>query len=65
VWRVLGTLDALHEYDPGVTKAALLAGPSEGLGASRKCDLAPGGWFEGAEGPKRVLVQLGQHTPGG
>jgi ligand-binding SRPBCC domain-containing protein len=46
VWRVLGTLDVLHEYDPGVKKAALLSGPSEGLGASRKCDLAPGGWFE-------------------
>jgi hypothetical protein len=46
VWRVLGTLDALHEYDPGVKKAALLSGPSEGVGASRKCDLAPGGWFE-------------------
>jgi ligand-binding SRPBCC domain-containing protein len=46
VWRVLGTLDALHEYDPGVKKAALLSGPSEGVGASRKCELAPGGWFE-------------------
>ena len=46
VWRILGTLDALHEYDPGVKKASLLSGPSEGVGASRKCDLTPGGWFE-------------------
>jgi ligand-binding SRPBCC domain-containing protein len=46
VWRVLGTLDALHEYDPGVKKATLLSGPSEGVGASRRCELAPGGWFE-------------------
>src|SRR5262249_3444689 len=46
VWRVLGRLDALHEYDPGVKKASVLSGPREGVGASRKCDLAPGGWFE-------------------
>ena len=45
VWSVLGTLDALHRYDPGVKKSELLAGPKDGVGASRRCDLAPGGWF--------------------
>jgi hypothetical protein len=46
VWRVLGALDALDQYDPGVKKSELLAGPNEGVGAARRCDLAPGGWFE-------------------
>lgn len=45
VWSVLAQLDALHDYDPGVLKSALLAGPRSGLGASRQCDLRPGGWF--------------------
>jgi hypothetical protein len=45
VWRVLGTLDLLDQYDPGVKKSQLLEGPSEGVGASRRCDLAPRGWF--------------------
>jgi hypothetical protein len=45
VWSVLGALDALDQYDPGVKKSQLLAGPKDGVGASRRCDLAPGGWF--------------------
>ena len=45
VWGALAKLDALDQYDPGVTKAAVLAGPASGLGAARQCDLAPGGWF--------------------
>jgi ligand-binding SRPBCC domain-containing protein len=45
VWSVLGTLDALDQYDPGVSKSAILTGPSSGVGASRQCDLKPGGWF--------------------
>jgi hypothetical protein len=45
VWRILGKLDALDQYDPGVTKSAILTGPSSGVGASRQCDLKPGGWF--------------------
>ncbi|MBK6696061.1 MAG: SRPBCC family protein [Myxococcales bacterium] len=45
VWSVLGKLDALHEYDPGVTLAKILDGAPAGVGAARQCDLAPGGWF--------------------
>jgi hypothetical protein len=45
VWRVLGALDTLEQYDPGVKQSRLLDGPSEGIGAARRCDLAPGGWF--------------------
>ena len=45
VWLVLGKLDALEQYDPGVRKSAILSGPTSGIGASRQCDLRPGGWF--------------------
>src|SRR5258706_3635520 len=45
VWSVLGALETLGEYDPGVVRSALLPGAARGVGASRQCDLAPGGWF--------------------
>ena len=45
VWSVLASLDALDRYDPGITKSKLVSPAAEGLGASRQCDLAPGGWF--------------------
>ncbi len=45
VWLALGKLDALDQYDPGVKKSEILAGPATGVGASRQCDLTPGGWF--------------------
>lgn len=46
VWSVLGELGALDQYDPGVKKSQILEGPHDGVGAARRCDLAPGGWFE-------------------
>ncbi len=46
VWKVLSTLDVLHEYDLGVRKASVVGEVREGLGAARRCELAPGGWFE-------------------
>ncbi|MBK9072504.1 MAG: SRPBCC family protein [Myxococcales bacterium] len=45
VWQALGQLDALEKYDSGVKKSTLLDGPKEGMGATRQCDLTPGGWF--------------------
>ncbi len=45
VWSVLGTLDALDKYDPGVKQSVVLNGVREGVGAARQCDLTPGGWF--------------------
>jgi ligand-binding SRPBCC domain-containing protein len=46
VWSVLASLDALAEYDPGVAKSAIVSEAKQGPGAARRCDLAPGGWFE-------------------
>lgn len=45
VWAVVGRLDALHEYDPGVVKAEVTSDCRAGVGASRRCELKPGGWF--------------------
>ena len=46
VWSVLASLDALDQYDPGVTKTEVVTPSQEGPGAARRCDLAPGGWFK-------------------
>jgi hypothetical protein len=46
VWSVLASLDALAKYDPGVSKSEIVSAAKEGLGAARRCDLTPGGWFK-------------------
>jgi uncharacterized protein YndB with AHSA1/START domain len=45
VWEVLAQLDALHEYDPGISSSALRGDKRSGLGADRQCDIKAGGWF--------------------
>jgi ligand-binding SRPBCC domain-containing protein len=46
VWSALASLDTLHRYDPGVSRAEIVSEAKEGPGAARRCDLAPGGWFK-------------------
>ncbi|MFO0565323.1 MAG: SRPBCC family protein [Polyangiaceae bacterium] len=45
VWEALATLDALHEYDPGIAKSSLCGDKRCGLGADRHCDIEAGGWI--------------------
>lgn len=45
VWSVLAQLDALHEYDPGISKSVLRTDKRAGVGADRQCDIKTGGWF--------------------
>ena len=45
VWAALARLDALQQYDPGITKVEVQSPHAEGLGASRHCDLRSGDWF--------------------
>jgi uncharacterized protein YndB with AHSA1/START domain len=45
VWQALTTLDLLDQYDPGVRSSRLVGEQSSGLGAQRRCDLRPAGWF--------------------
>ena len=45
VWEVLADLDRLHEYDPVVTRSAVVGGQHDGLGAQRRCDPRHGRYF--------------------
>ena len=45
VWDVLADLDRLHEYDPSVTRSAVVGEQHEGLGAKRRCDARQGRYF--------------------
>lgn len=46
VWAALADLEALGDYDPQVQRAAVTGELRSGVGASRRCDLLPRGWFE-------------------
>jgi ligand-binding SRPBCC domain-containing protein len=46
VWAVLTSLEALQNYDPGVTRSEIISVAREGIGAARECHLAPGGSFK-------------------
>ena len=39
VWDALARLDALHEYDPGISKSVLRSEARSGVGADRHCDI--------------------------
>jgi len=45
VWQALTDLDLLDQYDPGVRSCQLVGEQDSGLGAQRRCDLRPAGWF--------------------
>jgi ligand-binding SRPBCC domain-containing protein len=45
VWAALARLDALQEYDPGVSKSEIRSEQREGVLAERHCDVKAGGWF--------------------
>ncbi len=45
VWQALTDLDLLDQYDPGVRSCQLVGEQASGLGAQRRCDLRPAGWF--------------------
>ena len=45
VWEVLADLDRLHEYDPVVTRSAVVGEQRAGLGAQRRCDARQGRYF--------------------
>ena len=45
MWQALTDLDLLGQYDPGVRSCQLVGEQASGLGAQRRCDLRPAGWF--------------------
>jgi ligand-binding SRPBCC domain-containing protein len=46
VWAVLASLEALQDYDPGVSRSEIISPAREGLGAARECHLVPGGSYK-------------------
>jgi hypothetical protein len=45
VWDTLTQLDLLSAYDPGTKTSVLTGEQADGVGAERRCDVRPGGWF--------------------
>lgn len=45
VWQTLTTLDLLDQYDPGVRRSRVIGDQQTGVGAQRRCELKPAGWF--------------------
>ena len=46
VWSALTNLELLDRFDPGISKSEVLSDRRTGVGASRKCELRPKGWFK-------------------
>lgn len=45
VWQALSGLTGLERYDPGVKASVLVGDLAAGVGAQRRCELRPHGWF--------------------
>jgi len=45
VWDILTQLDLLSAYDPGTRASVLTGAQADGVGAQRRCEVRPGGWF--------------------
>jgi ribosome-associated toxin RatA of RatAB toxin-antitoxin module len=61
VWAAIADLEAVQEYNPGISKAALIAGPREGIGAGRTCLTKQGEVVERIvawEKPNAIEMQL-------
>ncbi|MGC4086408.1 MAG: SRPBCC family protein [Polyangiaceae bacterium] len=65
VWALLGDLEAVQHYNPGVRRAAIEGAQRSGVGARRSCELLPKGrvvervthWEDG----RAVGLELDQH----
>lgn len=45
VWDILTQLDLLSTYDPRTKASVLTSELADGVGAERRCEVRPGGWF--------------------
>jgi hypothetical protein len=61
VWQAIANLESVADYNPTVSKASLLPGPRQGLGAGRRCTTKQGevverivGWNE----PNAIEIEL-------
>ena len=61
VWSAIADLEAVREYNPGISGASLTPGPREGVGAGRRCTTKQGDLVErviGWDEPKAIEMQL-------
>ena len=61
VWRAIADLEAVADYNPTVSKASLMPGPRNGLGAGRSCTTKQGDVVErivGWDAPNAIEMQL-------
>jgi hypothetical protein len=61
VWTAIADLEAVQEYNPGISKAVLVPGPREGIGAGRTCLTKQGEVVErivGWEKPNAIEIEL-------
>ena len=61
VWSALADLEAVREYNPGISGASLTPGPREGVGAGRRCTTKQGDLVErviGWDEPRAIEMQL-------
>jgi len=61
VWSAIADLEAVREYNPGISGASLTPGPREGVGAGRRCTTKQGDLVERVIGwdlPRAIEMQL-------
>lgn len=46
VWGILSNIEMLEQYDPITVSSKAVSELKSGIGASRKCDVQPNGWFK-------------------
>lgn len=46
VWGVLSNLGLLYRYDPVIRASDVISNTATGVGAERKCELKPKGWYK-------------------
>jgi hypothetical protein len=61
VWHAIADLEAVADYNPTVSKASLMPGPREGVGAGRSCTTKQGDVVErvvGWDKPNAIEIEL-------
>jgi hypothetical protein len=61
VWQAIADLEAVADYSPTVSKASLIPGPHEGVGAGRSCTTKQGEVVErivGWDKPHTIEIEL-------
>jgi hypothetical protein len=61
VWKAIADLEAVADYNPTVSKASLMPGPRQGIGAGRSCTTRQGDVVErvvGWDEPNAIAIEV-------